>query len=198
MQHNRRPNLQFLGTPALDVRCESIDERLGPTIRRNISPSTIEKSVRASCNRAGFRRYWHWRSRHETSCGRRRISRELRELIFQVVAENPTWGEPRIMAKLRKLGFDLSERTVSRWMRCAPKEPDQSRRWRTFLNNHREIVAVMDFITVPTLTFSVLYCFFVIAHDRRRILHFNVTKHPSSLWIAQQIREAFPYEHSFK
>jgi putative transposase len=158
-----------------------------------VTPETVVR-----WHRAGFRRYWHWRSRHKISCGRRRISRELRELIFQMVAENPTWGAPRMHGELLKLGFDLSERTVSRWMRRAPKKPDQSRRWRTFLNNHREIVAAMDFFTVPTLTFSVLYCFFVIAHDRRHILHFNVTRHPNSSWIAQQLREAFAEEHRHK
>jgi len=127
--------------------------------------------------------------------GRRRISRELRELIFQMVAENPTWGVPRIHGELLKLGFDVSERTVSRWVGRAPKMPDASRRWKTFLSNHREVIAAMDFFTVSTLAFSVLYCFFVIAHDRRRILHFNVTRHPNSFWIAQQMREAFPAEH---
>jgi putative transposase len=158
-----------------------------------VTPETVVR-----WHRAGFRRYWHWRSRHETSCGRRRISRELRELIFQMVDENPTWGAPRMHGELLKLGFDLSERTVSRWMRRVPRRPDASRRWKAFLSNHREVIAAMDFFTVPTLRFTVLYCFFVIAHDRRRILHFDVTKHPSSLWIAQQIREAFPYEHSSK
>ncbi|HWC16231.1 MAG TPA: integrase core domain-containing protein, partial [Terriglobales bacterium] len=97
-----------------------------------------------------------------------------------------------------KLGFVLSERTVSRWLRRAPKKPDTGRLWKAFLNNHREVITAMDFFTVPTLSFSVLYCFFVIAHDRRRILHFNVTKHPSSFWIAQQLRESFPAPHSHK
>jgi putative transposase len=155
-----------------------------------VTPETVVR-----WHRAGFRRYWHWRSRHETSCGRRRISRELRELIFQMVAENPTWGAPRIHGELLKLGFDVSERTVSRWMRRAPRRPDASKRWKAFLSNHREVIAAMDFFTVPTLRFTVLYCFFVIAHDRRRILHFNVTQHPSSLWIVQQLREAFPAGH---
>jgi transposase InsO family protein len=91
------------------------------------------------------------------------------------------------------LGFDLSERTVLRWMRRAPRNPEPARRWTTFVNNHREAIAAMDFFTVPTLTFGVLYCFFVIAHDRRWILYFNVTKHPSSAWVVQQVREAFPY-----
>jgi len=75
-----------------------------------------------------------------------------------------------------------------------PKDPEPAKRWKVFLHNHREAIAAMDFFTVPTLTFGVLYCFFIIGHGRRRILHFGVTKHPTSLWIGQQLREAFPYE----
>src|SRR5437879_12079247 len=91
------------------------------------------------------------------------------------------------------LGFELSERTISRWMKRAPRNPEPAKRWLTFLRNHREAIAAMDFFMVPTITFSSLYCFFVISHDRRRILHFNVTKHPTSSWIVQQLREAFPF-----
>ena len=91
------------------------------------------------------------------------------------------------------LGFDISERTISRWMKRAPRDPEPAKRWLAFLRNHREAIAAMDFFTVPTVTFGALYCFFVIAHDRRRILHFNVTKHPTSMWIVQQLREAFPF-----
>src|SRR5260370_11008340 len=91
------------------------------------------------------------------------------------------------------LGFDGYEPTISRWMKRAPRDPEPAKRWLTFLRNHREAIAAMDFFTVPTITFSVLYCFFVIRHGRRRILHFNVTKHPASSWIVQQLREAFPF-----
>jgi transposase-like protein len=115
-------------------------------------------------------------------------------LIFRrVVAENPTWGAPRIHGELLMLGFDVSERTISRWMKRAPRDPRPARRWRAFLEHHREAIAAMDFFTVPTITFGVLYCFFVIRHDRRRMLHFNITKHPTSSWIIQQLREAFPF-----
>jgi putative transposase len=120
------------------------------------------------------------------------------ELIFRMVAENPTWGAPRIHGELLMLGFDISERTVSRWMRKAPKDPERASRCQAFLRNHREVIAAMDFFTVPTLTLSILYCFFVIAHDRRRILHCNVTRHPTAFWIAQQLREAFPYDNEHK
>ena len=92
------------------------------------------------------------------------------------------------------LGFDISERTISRWMKRAPRDPEVTKRWLAFLRNHREAIAAMDFFSVPTVTFNVLYCFFVIRHDRRQILHFNVTTHPKSLWVVQQLREAFPFE----
>jgi hypothetical protein len=117
---------------------------------------------------------------------------------FPMVAENPTWGARRIHGELRMLGFDLSERTISRWMKRAPSGPDQAKHWMAFLRNHREAIAAMDFFTVPTITFGALYCFFLISHDRRRILHVNVTKQPTSGWITQQLREAFPFEASRK
>ena len=119
-----------------------------------------------------------------------------------MVAENPTWGAPRIHGELKMLGFDVSERIVLRWMKKAPTRPEPGTRWATFLINHREAIVAMDFFTTffttPTLTFGVLYCFFVIAHDRRRILYLNVTKHPTSAWVIQQLREAFPYNSAPK
>ena len=122
------------------------------------------------------------------------MRRELRELIFRMVAENPTWGALRIHGELKMLGFDISELSVLRRMRKTPRNPEPAKRWAAFLSNHREGIAAMDFFTVPTLTFGVLYCFFVIAHDRRLILHCNVTKRPSSARVVQQLREAFPYD----
>ena len=111
-----------------------------------------------------------------------------------MVAENASWGAPRIYGELLMLGFEVSERTISRWMKRAPRAPDPAKRWLAFLRNHREAIAAMEFFTVPTVTFGVLYCFFVISHDRRRILHCNVTRHPTSSWIVQQLREAFPFD----
>jgi len=143
---------------------------------------------------AGFKLYWTLLSRRRVRAGRKCVSKELRELIFRMVAENSTWGAPRIHGELKMLGFDLSERTVLRWMRRAPRNPEPTKRWAAFLSNHREAIAAMDFFTVPTLTFGVLYCFFVIAHDRRRILQCQVTSHPTSAWVIQQLREAFPYD----
>jgi len=142
--------------------------------------------------------YWRLISRVRTQFGRNPTPKEVRELIFRMVADNPIWGAPRIHGKLLMLGFDLSERTVSRSMKRAPRDPDRAKRWLVFLRNHREGIAAMDFFTVPTITFGVLYCFFIISHDRRRILHVNVMKHPTSAWIIQQLREAFPLEASHK
>jgi putative transposase len=153
-----------------------------------VTPRTV-----TGWHRAGFRLYWRWLSRARQVAGRKPLTKEIRALIFRMVAENPTWGAPRIHGELLKLGFDVSEATVSRWLRRGPRMPHPVKRWLTFLRNHREAIAAMDFFTVPTLTFGVLYCFFVIGHDRRRILHFNVTQNPNAIWIVQQMREAWPY-----
>ena len=166
--------------------------RLWPGWKRALILVQPETVVR--WHRAGFKLYWTWLSRYRNRMGRKCVSKELRELIFPMVAENPTWGAPRIHGELKILGFDISERSVLRWMRKAPRNPEPAKRWAAFLSNHREVIAAMDFFTVPTLTFGVLYCFFVIAHDRRRILHCSVTRHPSSVWVTQQLREAFPYD----
>ena len=109
-----------------------------------------------------------------------------------MVEENPTWGGPRVHGELLKLGFDLSERTVSRYVRRLTPRDQARKLWAAFLRNHRDVIVAMDFFTVPTLTFRVLYCFFVIEHGRRKIVHFNVTDHPTDPWIEQQLREAFP------
>jgi len=146
-------------------------------------------------HRSGFKLYWAMLCNvRQPVGGGRRISKQIRELIFQLVANDPSWGAPRIHGELLMLGFDVSETTISRWMKRAPKDPQPAKRWLAFLRNHREAIAAMDFFTVPTLTFGVLYCFFIIAHDRRRILHFNVTRHPTSTWTVQQLRQAFPYD----
>ena len=139
----------------------------------------------------GFRLFWRWKSRCR-AIGRPKIPAEVRELIRNMVFANIGWGAPRVHAELLKLGFDVDERTVSRYMPKRPTDPDTLQRWITFLRNHKECMAGMDFFTVPTSTFNLLYVFFVIHHGRRNILHFAVTAEPYALWIVQQIREAFP------
>src|ERR1700676_2448131 len=153
-----------------------------------VTPETVVR-----WHRAGFRVYWRLISRARKPMGRKQTPKQVRELIFRMVAENPTWGAPRIHGELLMLGFDVSERTISRWMKRTPRDPKRAKCWLAFVRNHREAIAAMDFFTAPTITFSMLYCFFVISHDRRRILHFNVTRHPTSTWIVQQLREAFPF-----
>jgi len=148
--------------------------------------------------RTGFKLYWKWLSREHAVVGRKPTGQQLRELVFRMVAENRTWGAPRIHGELKMLGFGISERTVLRWMRKAPRDPEPARRWAAFLHNHREAIAAMDFFTVPTLASGVLYCFFVISHNRRRILHCNVTRHPTNAWVSQQLREAFPFDSAPK
>jgi transposase InsO family protein len=185
----RHPQPRFM---ASDKLFWVILRRLWPGWKQSLVLVQPETVIR--WHRAGFKLYWTWLSQHRARAGRRCVSKQLHELIFRMVAENPTWGAPRIHGELKMLGFDISERTVLRWMRKAPRDPEPSKRWAAFLNNHREAIAAMDFFTVPTLTFGVLYCFFVIAHDRRRILHCNVTRHPTSAWVSQQLREAFPYD----
>jgi hypothetical protein len=105
-------------------------------------------------HRAGFRLYWKWLSRAKTRVGRKPVSKEIRALIFQMVAENATWGAPRIHGELLKLGFEVSEPTVSRWMRRTPRPLDPAKRWLTFLQNHREAIAAMDFFTVVPSKYS--------------------------------------------
>src|SRR5215467_1086613 len=147
-----------------------------------VNPETV-----VGWHRAGFRLYWSLISKARKQVGRKKLSSEVRELILRMTAENPTCGAPRIHGELLMLGFAVSERTISRWMKRVPRDPP-AQRWRVFLAHHREAIAAMDFFTVPTIRFGVLYCFFVISHDCRRILHFNITTHPTSSWIIQQLR----------
>ena len=123
-------------------------------------------------HRAGFRWYWRWRSRRHR--GRPRISQEIRALIRRFARENPTWGAPKIHGELLMLGFEISERTVARYLRGVRRRGNPSQSWLTFLRNHREVIVALDFFTVPTITFQLLYGLFVIEHGRRRILHFNI------------------------
>jgi hypothetical protein len=153
-----------------------------------VTPETVVR-----WHRSGFQLYWLFLSRVRKPVGRRPVTREILGLIFRMVAENPTWRAPRIHGELVMLGFEVSERSVSRWMRRAPRPYEPGQRWLGFLRNHHEAIAAMDFFSVPTLTFNVRYVFFLIGHDRRRILHCNVKRHPTSGWIVQQLREAFPF-----
>jgi len=142
-------------------------------------------------HRKGFRLFWTWKVRRG-KLGRPAVSIEVRVLIRQMSRENPTWGAPRIHGELLKLGVDISETIVSKYIVRSRKPPSQT--WRTFLENHIKTLVSVDFFTVPTLRFQILYVFLVLAHDRRRILHFGVTAHPAAEWTGQQLRNAFPWD----
>jgi len=150
-----------------------------------VKPETV-----VAWHRAGFRLLWTWKVRRGRP-GRPIISHEVRDLIHEMYRENPLWGAPRIHGELLKLGIDVAEGSVSKYMLRRHKPPSQT--WRTFLENHVQQLVSIDFFTVPTIRFQVLYVFLVLAHDRRRILHFNVTDHPTAEWTGQQLREAFPF-----
>ena len=122
--------------------------------------------------------------------GRPRIDPAIRTLVREMANANPLWGPPRIHGELRVLGVDISERTVSRLLERRPRPPSQT--WRTFLTNHLASAASMDFFTVPTLTGRVLFVLVLLSHRRRRIVHINITNHPTAIWSAQQVVDAFP------
>ena len=155
-------------------------------VRLIVKPDTVVR-----WHRAGFRLFWRWKSRARTPA-EGEVSHEVKALIRKMAKTNG-WGAPRIHGELLKLGIDIGERSVSRHMPRKERKPP-SQAWRTFLDNHLGSLASIDFFTVPTATFRVLYVFFVLAHDRRRVLHFNIAEFPSALWTAQQIVEAFPEE----
>jgi hypothetical protein len=139
----------------------------------------------------GFRLFWTWKIRHGKPA-RPGVPQEIRELIRTISRENPIWGAPRIHGELLKLGIDIGETSVSKYMVRGRRPPSQI--WRTFLENHVKSMVSIDFFTVPTIRFQILYVFLVLAHDRRRIVHFAVTAHPTAEWTAQQVREAFPWD----
>jgi hypothetical protein len=149
-----------------------------------VQPETILR-----WHRAGFRSFWRWKSRNRV--GRPKIDRELCELIRRISTENPLWGASRIHGELLKLGFEVAQSTVSKYMRRGRRPPSQS--WKTFLRNHAEAIAAVDLCVVPTLTFERLFAFLVLGHGRRQLLWFEVTRHPTAAWLARQVTEAFPW-----
>ena len=149
-----------------------------------VKPETV-----VAWHRKGWRYYWDCKSK-QGKPGRPPIDSEIIELIRRMSRDNATWGAPRIQSELALLGHEIAESTVAKYMVRHKKEPSQT--WRTFLANHMSVAAACDFFVVPTLTFKPLYCFVVLTHDRREIVHTNVTRHPTDEWTAQQIIEAFP------
>jgi putative transposase len=154
-----------------------------------VKPETV-----IAWQRSAFRRYWSWISRRRKSSNTTTPNTEIRELVRRMALDNPTWGAPRVHGELRMLGVDVSERTVSRYLRRFRRRPQARQNWLTFLRNHRDAIAAFDFFVVFPTAFRPLYVWFVIEHARRRILHVNVTGHPTSAWVIQNLREAFPYD----
>ena len=153
-----------------------------------VKPDTVVR-----WHRQGFQLYWRWKSKVRP-VGRPQIDKEVRELIRKISLENPLWGTPRIQAELHLLGFMVAESTVAKYRVRGHKPPSQT--WKNFLKNHVGQIAAIDFYTVPTATFRTLYCFVVLLHNRRTVVHFNVTAHPTAVWTAQQVIEAFPEDNA--
>jgi putative transposase len=151
-----------------------------------VKPTTV-----LQWHRRGFRLVWRWRS-GARGPGRPRLVSEVRGLIRQMSRENPLWGAPRIHGELLKIGIKVSQVTVGRYMPWRPKEPSPT--WRSFLQNHATDIAATDMFVVVTATFRILYAMIVLDHNRRRVIHFDVTGNPTQAWLARQITEAFPWE----
>ncbi|MBV9200680.1 MAG: transposase [Alphaproteobacteria bacterium] len=151
----------------------------------------VQAETVVAWHRKGFRLFWRWKIRHGQP-GRPAVPKEVRDLIRRMSRNNPHWGAPHLHGDLLKLGIEITEPTVSQYMVRHRQPPSQT--WRTFLQNHVSSLVSVDFLTVPTIRFQILYVFLVLAHDRRRIVYFGVTAHPTAEWTAQQLREAFPWD----
>lgn len=182
--------------PSNDQRLNAADRWVWAWLSRN-SPGwrrvlvIVKADTVIAWQREGFRLFWTWKSRHGQP-GRPALAKDIRQLIRRMSRENPLWGAPKIHGELLKLGIGISESTVSKYLIRHRGSPSQS--WRTFLTNHVKDIVSVDFFTVPTVRFQILYVFLVLAHERRRILHFAVTRHPTAEWTAHQLREAFPWD----
>src|SRR5271155_1011506 len=151
-----------------------------------VKPATV-----VQWHRQGFRRYWRWRSRTQRS-GRPGVNHEIRDLIRQMSVANPLWGAPRIHGEMLKLGIEVSLATVGRHMDRRHDPPSLA--WRTFLSTQIDGIAAIDMFVVVTAAFRLLYVSVILGHARRKILHLNVTQHPTAGWLSRQITEAFPWD----
>jgi putative transposase len=151
-----------------------------------VKPETV-----IAWHRKGFRLFWTWKCRNGKS-GRPGISKDICELIRTMSKNNPLWGAPRIHGELLKLGINVSQASIAKYIVRHHKPPSQT--WHTFLKNHSQQLASMDFFAVPTISFRILYVFLILSHERRRVIHFNVTSHPTAEWTSQQLLHAFPYD----
>src|SRR3954453_7786403 len=164
--------------------------RLFPNARDALAIVRPETVVR--WHRAGFRFYWRWKSRRRV--GRPTVSAEIRQLVREMSIANPLWGAPRIHGELLKLGIDVGQTSVAKYMVRSRGPPSQG--WKTFLHNHADGIAAMDLFVVPTISFRLLYGLLIMGHGRRQILWFGVTAHPTAEWIANQVTEACGWEQA--
>lgn len=184
-QHGRRPRLQLF-----DRLLWTWLHRVWPRWRHSlliVQPDTVVR-----WHRQGFKLYWRWKSRRRGP-GRPKVGADSRALIRRMSMANPLWGAPRIHGELLKLGIDVGQTSVAKYMVKHRKPPSQN--WRTFLDNHASDIAALDFFTVPTASFQILFAIVVIIiHARRNVVHFNVTANPTAQWTGQQVVEAFPWD----
>src|SRR5712672_4880195 len=164
--------------------------RLVPTTVKALTIVKPDTVIR--WHRAGFRSYWRWKSRHR--CGRPTVSLEIRRLIREMSIANPLWGAPRIHGELLKLGIEIGQTSVAKYMARRRGPPSQG--WKTFLRNHAAGIVAMDLFVVPTISFRLLYGLLIMGHGRRQILWLGVIAHPTAEWIANQITEAFGWERA--
>jgi transposase InsO family protein len=164
--------------------------RLFPGVRNVLAIVKPETIIR--WHRWGFRAYWRWRSRIRG--GRPKVPLEIRRLIREISFANPLWGAPRIHGELLKLGIDIGQTSVAKYMARKRRPPSQG--WKTFLRNHADGIAAMDLFVVRTVSFRLLFGFLILRHDRRRILWVGVTAHPTAEWIARQLTEAFGWDRA--
>lgn len=164
--------------------------RLFPIARKALAivrPDTVLR-----WHRAGFRLYWRWKSKGWP--GRPSVSAEIRKLIREMSIVNPLWGAPRLHGELLKLGIDIGQTSVAKYMVRTRRPPSQG--WKTFLRNHANGIAAMDLFVVPTISFRLLYGFLIMGHGRRQIIWFGVTAHPTAEWIANQITQACGWDRT--
>src|SRR3977135_934975 len=164
--------------------------RLFPSVLNAVT--IIQPETIIQWHRTGFRLYWRWKSR--SRCGRPRIPGEIRRLIREMSLANRLWGAPRIHGELLKLGIEVAQPTVAKYMARSGRGRSQS--WKTFLHNHAAGIGAMDFLIVPTVGFKLLFVLAVLRHERRRLISLSVTAHPTAEWIARQITDAFPWDEA--
>ena len=164
--------------------------RLWPGILDSVA--VIQPDTIVRWHRRGFRALWWWKSRRRL--GRPGIAKEMRDLIREISRANPLWGAPRIHGELLKLGIDVAQSTVAKYMSRTRRPPSQS--WRTFLHNHAGAIASIDLFVVPTVALRMLFGFVVLHHGRRQLVHVGVTAHPTAEWLSHQISEAFPWDRA--